>query len=75
MSVDCGILKIVGPRMQDFCPKIKMQKGNFFKTILWWIMVPQKVPKSYIQSQFSMSEMDIKEYQFRRPFFVKNIFF
>ena len=26
----CGILKIVGPKMQDFCPRINMLKGNFF---------------------------------------------
>ena len=28
------------------------------KTILRWIMVCQKVPKSYFQSQFSMSKID-----------------
>ena len=27
----CGILKIVGPKMQDFCPRINMLKGIFFK--------------------------------------------
>ena len=78
----CGILKMVGPKMQDFCPRIDMLKGNCFKTILWWIMVRQKVPKSYFQSQISMSKINrifskkiISEYQFRRPFFVKNFFF
>ena len=25
----CGILKMVGPKMQDFCPRINMLKGNF----------------------------------------------
>ena len=54
----CGISKMVGPKMQDFCPRINMLKGIFFKTILWWIMVRQKVPKSYFQSQFSMSKID-----------------
>ena len=24
----CGILKIVGPKMQAFCPRIDMPKGN-----------------------------------------------
>ena len=45
-------------------------------------MVRQKVPKLYFQIQFSMSKLMeffqkeiIEEYQFRRPFFVKNIFF
>ena len=30
----CGILKMVGPKMQDFCPLYNMLKGNSFKTIL-----------------------------------------
>ena len=30
----CGILKMVGPKMQDFCPRVDMLKGNCFKTIL-----------------------------------------
>ena len=51
-------LKMVGPKKQDFCPRNNMLKGNFFKTILLWIMVCQKVPKSYFQSQFSMSKID-----------------
>ena len=25
----CGISKMVGPKKQDFCPKINMLKGNF----------------------------------------------
>ena len=39
----CVILKMVGPKMQDFCPRI---------------MVRQKVPKLYFQSPFSMSKID-----------------
>ena len=30
----CGILKMVGPKIQDFCPRIDMLKENFFETIL-----------------------------------------
>ena len=30
----CGILKMVGPKMQDFWPRIDMLKGNCSKTIL-----------------------------------------
>ena len=30
----CEIFKMVGPKMQAFCPRINMLKGNFFKTIL-----------------------------------------
>ena len=30
----CGFLKMVGPKMQNFCPRINMLKGNSFKTIL-----------------------------------------
>jgi hypothetical protein len=30
----CGILKMVGPKVQAFCPRINMLKGNCFKTIL-----------------------------------------
>ena len=25
----CGISKMVGPKKQDFCPRINMLKGNF----------------------------------------------
>ena len=49
----CGILKMVGPKMQDFCPRINMLK-DFFNTILQLIMVCQKVPKSH----FQMSKFD-----------------
>ena len=51
-----GILKMVCPKMQDFCPRINMLKGNCLKTILQWIMVCQKVLKSY--SNFSMSKIN-----------------
>ena len=30
----CGILKMVGPKMQDLCPRINVLKGIFLKTIL-----------------------------------------
>ena len=53
----CGILKVVGPKMQDFYPRINMLKGIFFKKIFLWLTVRQKVTKSYFQSQFSMSKI------------------
>ena len=58
VSLVCGILKMVGPKIQKFCPRINMLKENCFKTFLQWIMVCQKVPKSYFQSQFSTSKID-----------------
>ena len=30
----CGILKMVGPKMQKFCPGINLLEGICFKTIL-----------------------------------------
>ena len=36
----CVILKMVGPKMQDFCPKINMLKGFFLKQSydeLWFV--------------------------------------
>ena len=74
---------MVGPKTQAFCPRIDMLKGNRCILRILGAPVCQKVPKSYFQSQFSMSKIDgifskkkfIYEYQFRRPFFVKNIFF
>ena len=39
----CGILKMVGPKMQDFCPRINMFKGIFFKKILRRLTVRQKL--------------------------------
>ena len=43
--------------MQEFCPRSNMLKVNFFKTILQWIMVRQKLPKLYLQSQFSIAKI------------------
>ena len=34
---------MVGPKMQDFCPRINMLKGIFFKKILRWLTVRQKL--------------------------------
>ena len=49
---------MVGPKIQDFCPRINMLKVN--RCILRIRGAPdcQKVPKSYFQSQFSMSKID-----------------
>ena len=35
----CGILKMVGPKMQDFCPRINMLKGFFLQSCdeLWFV--------------------------------------
>ena len=41
----------------NFFPRINMLKGFFFKTILRLIMVRQKGPKLYFQSQVSMSKL------------------
>ena len=49
----CGILKMVGPKMQDFGPRINLLKGNPAMNY-----VGRKEPKSYFQSQFSMSKID-----------------
>ena len=48
---------MVGPKKQDFWPRIEILKGKFFKKIGQLIMVRQKVPKSYFQSQLSMSKI------------------
>ena len=34
---------MVGPKMQDFCPRINMLEGNFFKKILRLLTVHQKL--------------------------------
>ena len=57
--------------MQDFCPRINMLKGIFFKTILRWIMVCQKVPKLYFQSQLSKSCKILKNSMIMTWFIVK----
>ena len=33
-QLGCGIIKMLGPKMQDFCPRIIMLKENCFKSIL-----------------------------------------
>ena len=45
---------MVGPKKQNFWPRINILKGIFFQKIRRKIMVRQKVPKLYFQSQFSM---------------------
>ena len=42
---NCGILKMVGPKKQEFWPRINILKGFFFFKICRWITVHQKVPK------------------------------
>ena len=49
---------MVGPKMQAFCPRIDILKGN--RCILKIHKAPdcQKVPKSYVQSEFSVSKIN-----------------
>ena len=49
---------MVGPKKQDFWPRINILKGKFFKKFCRGASVRQKVPKSYFQSQFLMSKID-----------------
>ena len=42
---------MMGPKKQE-----STYSKDFFLKIRWWIMVHQKVPKLYFQSQFSMSK-------------------
>ena len=42
----CGILKMVGPKMQAFCSRIDMLKGNRCILRIGGAPVCQKVPKS-----------------------------
>ena len=54
----CRILKMVGPKMQAFCPRIDMLKGNRWILKIRGASVCQKVPKLYFQSQFFMSKIN-----------------
>ena len=49
---------MVGPKMQAFCHDHAMLKGNRCILRIRGAPVCQKVPKSYFQSQFSMSKID-----------------
>ena len=44
--------------IQAFCPRIDMLKGNRCILRIQGAPVRQKVPKSYFQSQFSMSKIN-----------------
>ena len=57
MSVRLWNFKMVGPKMQDFCPRIDMLKGNRCILRIRGAPVRQKVTKLYFQSQFSMSKI------------------
>ena len=48
----CGISKMVGPKKQDFCPRINMLKERKIKRFCRWMTVHRKVPKSYFESRF-----------------------
>ena len=50
---------MVGPKMQAFCHDHAMLKGNRCILRIPGAPVCQKVPKSYFQSQFSMSKIDV----------------
>ena len=54
----CGILKVVGPKKQDFWPKNNTLKRNHCILRLPGAPVCQKLPKLYFQSQFSMSKIN-----------------
>ena len=49
---------MMGPKMQTFCLRFDMLKGNRCILRIWGAPVFQKVPKLYFQSQFSMSKID-----------------
>ena len=48
----CGILKMVGPIMQNFCLRINMLKGNCFKTILRWFWIVKKCQNHTFEVNF-----------------------
>ena len=67
----CGILKMVGPKKQDFWPRIKsVDELPFVKKC------QNRTFKVNFQCQKSteFKKRIIYEYQFRRPFFVKTSF-
>ena len=74
---------MVGPKMQAFCPRIDMLKGNRYILRIQGASVRQKVPKSYFQSQFSVSKINgifskkksFKNINLGDHFFVKNFIF
>ena len=76
-------LKMVRPKMQAFCPRIDMLKGNRCILKIRGASGCQKVPKSYFQSQCCMSKIDgtfskkksFKSINLGDHFFVNNIFF
>ena len=71
----CGILKIVNPKMQEFCPRINLLKGKLF-TMNYGSSKSAEIVLSksifYFKNQRNFFEKKIiEEYQFRRAFFVK----
>ena len=74
---------MVGRKMQAFCPKIDMLKGNRHILRIQGAPVCHKVSKPYFQGQFSMSKIDgifskkksFKNINLGYHFFKKNISF
>ena len=54
----CEFLQMVGFKIQAFCPRIDMLKGNRCILRIQGAPVCQKVTKLYFQSQFSMSKIN-----------------
>ena len=52
----------LGPRKQDFWPK-NIFKGNNFNLWIQWLTVHQKMSKSVIESEFSMSRINLIFFQ------------
>ena len=48
----CEIFKMVGPKMQAFCPRIKMLKGNRFILRIRAAPIRQKVPNGTFKVNF-----------------------
>ena len=57
-----------------FLSKNQYAQRIFFETILQWIMVFQKVPKLYFQSQFLMSKIKFKNINLGDHFLYKHFF-
>ena len=65
----------MGPKMQDFCPKIDMLKGNCFKTILqWWLI--KKCSNRTFKVNFlcqkpteSFKNINLGDHSLKKPFF------
>ena len=69
----CGILKMVGPKKQDFWPKISILKGNHYLLRIWGARVHQNLGMILGNKGVQKWKLEKKMFFFFKKWFLKKI--